>query len=864
MPSPRSISGSLSNSNSGSDRVHCPARAKDLKLQLNHTLSEISQVATAAQERTAHTASSPFPLHGAGTPPLSVPGQLPLVRAASDQHWPQRESVLVTPPMEKRRQARLRLQLEAQAEVVRAVDVFATGLADLREEIQQTRADNIEVQERLLANLLRLEHAMEAEGSRNCMAAAAIKQASEHMAEMACVLQDVVATPCRRHEKVWCPRYKSYDGHDGHRRELPEVQVALKIYHIGCVDTALMTFETDFTCHLDWRDPNLATFTAEELKDLDWTRFFNPVLSIDNGKGDAAWLEGADTVPRLYCNSPVESSSFPVTPPGVCDSEAAIKGPWLRKTMRFRGCLTLSVANLRCFPFDVLVLPIRLKAVRCRNVTLGNTLDGTSHRDRVHLIDDGRMTRDEEYCEAEARLRGKGHHITRAADRAMLEFDICGVSGGCPSDETRTDMYEVKIVVRRPLLSNHCWDVITMNLLVWLAATSFWDSSAPDLSSRLGITLTVVLTLAAFTSSRPAAIQKAPYVTFHDWCEQVSMLLVILIAVQNVVAVTLCGGEHEEAPSFMVETFQQNGATCEFSWCMSRGIDCQAIVVLLVAWTLLLVYSVVWVIVARRKAVQGAYLELQAVSHRCLIDHQRFGEEDSAPWSALLRSVLKPSRLVAVLKQWMTTSEVSSEAVPRESHARPPRQEEQSGNVNGGAVQLSGAHPPPLDEIHSDAGSSSTPPGTIPTPIDRRSPCSKDGQSLWAVTPQSTPSGSAFTSSTALRQVHSEERPAEAERGDRVISVRSKTQRASTTSSTEVRDVLEKTMRNEDHMEELLGHQAMTLSEAGKRATRNARHRMRSRSPVSVGLASPVRGFAQQPHPGSLAMGLTYQPFSDR
>eukprot|EP00971_Amphidinium_carterae_P088061 1741996-Amphidinium_carterae.1 len=50
--------------------------------------------------------------------------------------------------MEKRRQARLRLQLEAQAEVVRAVDVFATGLADLREEIQQTRADNIEVQDR--------------------------------------------------------------------------------------------------------------------------------------------------------------------------------------------------------------------------------------------------------------------------------------------------------------------------------------------------------------------------------------------------------------------------------------------------------------------------------------------------------------------------------------------------------------------------------------------------------------------------------------------------------------------------------------------------------------------------------------------
>mmetsp|Transcript_63366 Transcript_63366/g.151206 ORF Transcript_63366/g.151206 Transcript_63366/m.151206 type:complete len:903 (+) Transcript_63366:141-2849(+) len=897
MRGPRSVSGSLSNSNSGSERVrhsNSPC-AEDLHLRLKHTLSEISAGGVLPQAVNPHLASSPFPLHGVGvtTPPLSAPRTLPLIRASSDQCYHHNDAHLATPTA-KRRDARLRLQLEAQAEVVRAVEAFSSGLQDFKSKLHSDRRESVKVQEKLLEQLQRLEHSICGESDRNGLVANAIEEVTKQVKGVANALSDATPAvpPQPRPLNPWCPRYKSYDGHDGLRRELPEVQVALKIYHIGCVDTALMTFDTDFTCHLDWRDRNLAGLTVEDLRELDWTKFFNPVLSIDNGKGDSGWLEGADTVPRLYCNYPEESSSFPVTPRGVRDDEAFTKGPWLRKTMRFRGPLTLAAADLRCFPFDVLVLPIRLKAVRCRNLKLGNTLDGASHRDRVHLVDDGRMTRDEEYRDAEPRLRGKGHHITRSADRAMLEFDICGVSGGLPSDELRTDMYEVKVVVRRPLLSNHCWDVITMNLLVLLAAASFWDSSAPELSSRLGITLTVVLTLAAFTSARPAAIQKAPYVTFHDWCEQVSLLLVILIAVQNVVAVTLCGGEHEEAPSHMTEIFERHSSSCEFSWCMSRAIDCHALLVLLIFWALLFLYSIIWVSRTRRNAVQGAYMELQAGrSSRCLSESSGSSKEGGCLLPRWLRSLARPSRCVkSLLSHWTWPSEAvaSGTSVPRArdldvaADAQDGLEEEQEGEDSDPQLMappggLAVSH---LEELRSEGGSSTaSPPGVIGSPDvtpEPRSPAAREGSELWAVTPQSSLAGSIGSSrSDCLRKVVSFD-PHSKRRSDEDVTARApgsaRVHRASTTSSSEVRDVLEKTIRHEDDMQSFLGHHAMTLPEAGKCARQATRQRsFRSRSPVDIGnMKSAVGGVAssnmrrtQQSSPGSLPMGLAYQPLSE-
>merc|ERR1719282_342770 len=337
-----------------------------------------------------------------------------------------------------------------------------------------------------------------------------------------------------------------------------------------------------------------------------------------------------DEIPRLYCNLGDDPGSVEFTPPvnyeklhcltrareesrvntsqsSTCENNL---GPWLRKTMRFRGTLTLSSVNLRCFPFDVHVLPLRLKASRCRSVVFGCTLDGTPHRDRVHLIDNGRVLRDEEYRAAQPKLRGHGHHALFTAGNGLQEFDICHVSGGhwdVDSKMDRSDIYQVNIVIRRPLQSNHCWDLVTMNLLVMLAATSLWDTSSSNLSSRMTITLMVILSLVAFTSSRPAPIAKAPYITFHDWCEQICIFLVTGISIQNVAAVVLCGGESDDAPEYMAEVFESNASQCNVSWCFSRSIDCRAVLLLATVWLGLTIYSFIWLVRMRQNVTRGLH-----------------------------------------------------------------------------------------------------------------------------------------------------------------------------------------------------------------------------------------------------------------
>jgi len=414
------------------------------------------------------------------------------------------------------------------------------------------------------------------------------------------------------------PEYRPSIGRDGHEYEFPEVEVAIKVYQVGNVDTAQLTFEADFVCHLDWSDPNVEGLSNEELRALDWSRYFNPYVDIDNSKDTFGWLAGADELPRRRGTASMRRLS------GISglseaselhdDDGSKEMGPALRKTMRFRGHLSVSSVNLRCFPFDFQVLPVRLKAARCRGLTVRGA-NAAVHGDeaesqppvspskstRVHLTHSRVMLQDEAYRHAARRLRGRGHFAVPTADEALLGFHVRGITG-CHPDPDRGDVYEVSILVERPFPGSYIYDLVIMNLLVGLAASAFWDTAAPELSSRMSISLTVILTLAAYTSSRPTPIEKAPYVTYHDWCEQMCMLLVTGISVQNVLAVVTCGGQHEEAPPYMTEMFERHSEECSVGWCLSRRIDCQGLLLLLGAWITLNVYSLFWLLRMRHHA----------------------------------------------------------------------------------------------------------------------------------------------------------------------------------------------------------------------------------------------------------------------
>lgn len=161
---------------------------------------------------------------------------------------------------------------------------------------------------------------------------------------------------------------------------------------------------------------------------------------------------------------------------------------------------------------------------------------------------------------------------------------------GALKTKVKDDTYKVSIIIGRPVKSSYLWDLIIMIVLVFLATTSFWDTAAPELSSRMSISLTIILTLAAYTSTRPPPIVKCPKLTFQDSYEVVSFMMVTVISIMNVVSVTLCGGENEEAPQYMQDTWQQNTDICDQGWCASRAIDCHFLTVFLVSFIIVSVF----------------------------------------------------------------------------------------------------------------------------------------------------------------------------------------------------------------------------------------------------------------------------------
>lgn len=418
------------------------------------------------------------------------------------------------------------------------------------------------------------------------------------------VLRRPLPSPSRpptRCESRRLPRYRPHLGVDGDINEFPLVELSIKIYKVSNVNTSDMTFEADFVCRLDWYDPNVQGVMTEDLAGLDWSQYFNPLLFIDNSKDGASWMDGIDVVPRR--KRPVSEPSVP----GRGDQRSL--GAWLRKTMRFRGTLAMGAADLRCFPFDLQALPIRVRAGRCQGLLLGTPAAGAATREttgRVNLSDDGAMKFDERYLKLDACMRGHGHYAAIGAAEALQEFTLRGVTGHHP-DKQRRDAYEVCIVVARPKLSSYVWDMIIQNLLVLLATTSFWDTST-DLSSRMSISLTVLLTLAAYTAARPQAIEKAPYVTAHDWNEQTSMIVTTAISLQSVASVVLCGQAKSD------DEFKGNGAQCETGWCYSRGIDCSGFLFTLLIWLALLVYSSLWLLRTRRHATHALKMQLLSLA----------------------------------------------------------------------------------------------------------------------------------------------------------------------------------------------------------------------------------------------------------
>jgi len=350
-------------------------------------------------------------------------------------------------------------------------------------------------------------------------------------------------------------------------QDLPEVEIAVKVYHLSNVDTSEMKFQADFVIFMDWVDPRIPEgHTSDEL-DFD-TVFFNPHIHIENGCSDSTWVfdKAGDSV--RFHSGPFSNEQL-----AWCtrDGKAC---QWCSKTIRYRGGLSIPQVDLRAFPFDYQILPIEIKMQR---VFLAHMEDKNKRvacrvaepRIRTHM-------KEYEYYSHEAMFRSCGSYCSPTAD-CISEFQLWGIT--CfpliSHAGERHDKYEVALFVRRPVFGVHLLDFVVLFTLSIISICSFWDAAAPELSSSMSITLTIVLTFAAYTSTRPPAIEKVPRLTFQDSFEYYCMGLVVVVVIPvNVFSSIFCGGENEEAPGFMQERYlRHSDSVCKEYALALRQID---------------------------------------------------------------------------------------------------------------------------------------------------------------------------------------------------------------------------------------------------------------------------------------------------
>eukprot|EP00913_Durusdinium_trenchii_P030787 g28833.t1 len=243
------------------------------------------------------------------------------------------------------------------------------------------------------------------------------------------------------------------------------VEVTVQINSVTAINIKRILFDVDFTLMLDWQDPSVMGMTAKEIDQMTMT-IFNPEVVIDNAVDNDQPISGG-------CNAPRPNRLVD----GVCPDGQ------LKKTNRYRLSLTCNGLDLRAFPFDTQILPIRLKA---RNKS---TLHGEEGPEAILVGPEGLYGDNKKHG-----LRRTGHTVKMLADR-LADFKIQSLMG--LRSELPDRWYEVRIIVERS--PGHALrNVATPCLVILIFSFTIYAIPMSELGSRLENTATCLLAMMAF------------------------------------------------------------------------------------------------------------------------------------------------------------------------------------------------------------------------------------------------------------------------------------------------------------------------------------------------------------------------------
>eukprot|EP00927_Polykrikos_kofoidii_P060916 TRINITY_DN55816_c0_g1_i1.p1 TRINITY_DN55816_c0_g1~~TRINITY_DN55816_c0_g1_i1.p1 ORF type:complete len:1219 (-),score=204.11 TRINITY_DN55816_c0_g1_i1:46-3702(-) len=317
-------------------------------------------------------------------------------------------------------------------------------------------------------------------------------------------------------------------------RTIPPVEITIKVHTIADLRAEDNQFFVDIGLHMDWLDTCLQRdshytedYLKQELKlfpNID-EHVFNPILHWTNAhevdhmsqQGQAGKRPrhlGVDSVPTIMAETD--------------------KGLWMRKSTRIQGKFTCVGASYSMFPFDCHALPLCLSA---------ELWDSMGPPKLINPVLRSMMAESPEGEVVTSQVANK-HQIKKEnihlGELGYVGYGIRAYVDTAQKEALKGHKYELLLFVKRGF-HKHIFDLVVLIIMVFVSSISFSCSLNDDaLAGRLSITLTVLLSLIAFTAQRPTAIQSVPYSTVFDFFAQFSVVSVAIMSICNVVTIMSC------------------------------------------------------------------------------------------------------------------------------------------------------------------------------------------------------------------------------------------------------------------------------------------------------------------------------------
>lgn len=364
--------------------------------------------------------------------------------------------------------------------------------------------------------------------------------------------------------KLVVPRY---------RQGVPSVEVSFQLLNLSDLDARNRCFSSEFVLVLDWIDPNLhrdthytEDYQAQRLKLFPAIapHIFNPGVCIDNATEDFELLPDSESSPQI-----------------VSEVRGGLR---MRRRLHYRGRLSCVQESYRTYPFDEHAFSVCIKS-QCWGAHKAAKFchpTGAAATSRPRYSLGGHDVREDVVHLGDLHLFAFGVRQLRSVSSSFgASRSFTGLAG-----DGQGTTYEVILCTRRDV-TRYLFTFFILCVMVLAGALSFFCTMSVDvLTGRLSINVTVLLSMVAFTTQRPAAIECLPYNTVYDSYVQFCTCMTALTSFANLATFLRCF----EVIDGCDECIRMEEPMCHrYGWCGALVIDCRFVEAIL---GIMLMYNV--------------------------------------------------------------------------------------------------------------------------------------------------------------------------------------------------------------------------------------------------------------------------------